>query len=197
MVQSKTRFTSIEEYAALDTSELPECPYELVDGVIVEMGAENLQNIDIAMAIVFALGEFVAHALIHRGTEIEVVSASVKSRFPDVVVLTDQCKAMMKRDKRSLVTLKMPNPTLVVEVVSPGEPGESNYQRDYIDKRREYAERGIPEYWLIDPNRDVVMVMRLHESAYQVTEFRGNELVISPTFPELQLTAEQILNAGQ
>ena len=41
MVQTKTRFKNFAEYAAADPSELPEGHYELVDGDIVEMGAEN------------------------------------------------------------------------------------------------------------------------------------------------------------
>ncbi|NJN49181.1 MAG: hypothetical protein HC805_04565 [Alkalinema sp. RL_2_19] len=43
----------------------------------------------------------------------------------------------------------MPVPQLVVEVVSPGEPGEKNYDRDYVEKRCEYAARGIAEYWIV------------------------------------------------
>jgi Uma2 family endonuclease len=46
------------------------------------------------------------------------------------------------------ITREMPPPRLVVEVVS---PGKKDRDRDYIAKRQQYAERGIPEYWLIDP----------------------------------------------
>lgn len=196
MVQAKTHFNTIEEYAAVDPGDLPEGRYELVDGVIVEMGAESLQNIDIASFLFSVLLQFVPYTLIHRGTEIQVESASVTSRQPDLVVLTMETRSVMQRDQRALITLTMPAPALVVEVVSPGGDTSDNYQRDYIRKRQEYAARGIPEYWLIDPNRAVVMVLRLDGSVYKTTEFRGAEPIISPTFPDLQLTAEQILNAG-
>ena len=43
----------IEQYAALDPSDLPEGNYELVDGVIVEMGAESDQNLEI-VALLFS-----------------------------------------------------------------------------------------------------------------------------------------------
>jgi Uma2 family endonuclease len=196
MVQAKTRFNSIEEYAALDTSDLPEGRFELVDGVIVEMGAENHQNIIIGTALIIALAQFVPFYLICRGTEIEVESTLVTCREPDLIVLTEDTRSAMQRDKRSIITKAMPAPSLVVEVVSPGGDSTKNYQRDYIDKRREYAQRGIPEYWLIDPSRDVVMVMRLAGNGYQAKEFRGSDRIVSPTFPNLELTAEQILNAG-
>jgi Uma2 family endonuclease len=196
MVQTKTRFNSIEEYAALDTSELPECPYELVDGVIVEMGAENDLNIKISFFLGIRFAQFVSYSLIRIGSEIEVDSRSVTSRFPDLMVLTSEGDAAMRADKRSIITKAMPAPSLVVEIVSPGGEGSDNYQRDYIDKRQEYAARGIPEYWLIDPSRQVVMILRLAGGQYQEKIFRGNDRVLSPTFQNLELTAEQILNAG-
>lgn len=90
----------------------------------------------------------------------------------------------------------MPVPALVVEVVSPAEPTTPNYDRDDIIKRQEYAARGIPEYWLIDLGRGVVIVFQLLNSAYQGQEFRGNAAIASPSIAGLPLTAAQILAAG-
>ncbi|MGB8702510.1 MAG: Uma2 family endonuclease, partial [Thermosynechococcaceae cyanobacterium] len=72
-----------------------------------------------------------------------------------------------------------------------------NYDRDYVEKRQEYAERGIPEYWLIDPQRQVVVVLTLVDQVYQEQRFIGTMAIISPSFSSLILTAEQILNAGR
>ena len=197
MVQTKTRFKSIEEYAALDPSELPEGRYELVNGAIVEMGAENDQNLEIAMRVVFALARFVSPELFRIGSEIAVSSESVTSRFPDLIVLTEALRAVLPPGKRSLISQEMPAPKLVIEVVSPGEPGSDNYDRDYIKKRKEYAARGIPEYWVIDPDRGIVSVLGLKDGEYQVKEFRGSDRIQSSVFDQLGLTAEQILKAGE
>lgn len=197
MTQAKSRFRTFEEYAALDPSELPEGNYELVDGVIVEMGAENDQNLEIVSFLFSVFLQFVPYNLLRRGTEIAVPSRSVTSRFPDLTVLTEETRAAMKRDRRSLVESDMPAPRLVVEVVSPGEPGSDNYDRDYIEKPREYAKRGIPEFWLIDPLREVVLVLSLVEKTYKTAKFRGNDQIKSSAFPTLSLTAQQILAAGE
>jgi Uma2 family endonuclease len=197
MTQAKSRFRTFEEYAALDPSELPEGNYELVDGVIVEMGAENDQNLEIVSFLFSVFLQFVPYNLLRRGTEIAVPSRLVTSRFPDLTVLTEETRAAMKRDRRSLIELDMPAPRLVVEVVSPGDPGSDNYDRDYIEKPREYAKRGIPEFWLIDPVREVVLVLYLVEKTYKTAEFRGMSQIKSSTFQTLSLTAQQILAAGE
>jgi Uma2 family endonuclease len=49
----------------------------------------------------------------------------------------------------------------LAEVVSPGDEGSENYQRDYVEKPLQYAAIGVPEYWIIDPDRDVILVGRL------------------------------------
>jgi Uma2 family endonuclease len=197
MVQAKPRFQTIEDYAALDTSDLPECRFELVNGEIIEIGAENHQNIEIAGFLYIMLAQHISYYLLARGTEIQVTSDSVTCREPDLIVLTEETRNAMRRDKRSIVTLTMPNPALVVEVVSPGGNTSDNYQRDYVEKPVEYAARGIPEYWRIDPSRFVVAVLRLEAGQYVSTTFQGNDRLISPTFPDLKLTADQIFNAGQ
>ena len=50
---------------------------------------------------------------------------------------------------------------VVVEVVSPDRP-----ERDLVDKRHDYAEAGIPEYWIVDPTTDTVTVLKLVDDAY-------------------------------
>jgi Uma2 family endonuclease len=91
----------------------------------------------------------------------------------------------------------MPMPMLVIEIVSPGEPGSANYDRDYVEKRREYAQRSIPEYWLVDPIRSAVIVLTLVGQSYQAQEFRGSDLIVSYQFPALTQTAVRVLSAGQ
>ena len=55
------------------------------------------------------------------------------------------------------------NVDLVVEVVSPDDP-----ERDYRDKRNEYAHAGIAEYWIVDPQQKLVTVLVLHDEAYHL-----------------------------
>lgn len=109
------------------------------------------------------------------------------SRIPDITVLTiEQWKSLANRE--AVIELGEAPPILVVEVVS-----ESTKNTDYRSKRSEYAVLDIPEYWIVDPLSDLVTVCTLTEGFYDAVEFRGDERIVGATFPELELTAAQIL----
>ena len=66
---------------------------------------------------------------------------------------------------------------LVMEIVS---PAKDDRKRDYKTKRREYAEAGIQEYWIIDPELQKITVLALRKTKYVVHgEFGRNERVTS------------------
>ena len=92
---------------------------------------------------------------------------------------------------------------LAVEVTS------TNWDDDYVDKLDEYQRLGIAEYWIVDylaiasrnylgnPKVPTVFVHQLIDDQYQVQAFKGNERIISPTFPELEITVEQVVQSNQ
>ncbi|HAG82195.1 MAG TPA: Uma2 family endonuclease [Cyanobacteria bacterium UBA12227] len=111
------------------------------------------------------------------------------SRIPDITVLPiEQWEALANRE--AIIDLNDPPPILVVEVVS-----ESTRATDYRSKRSEYAVLNIKEYWIVDPLEELVTVCTLTEGFYDAVEFRGNERIVSTIFPELELTATQVLTA--
>lgn len=192
MTQAKLQFTSLEDYLNYDDD--TDRRYELVNGELTELPAESDLNVQIAGFLFVMLSQVIPYYLLRRGTEIVVSSRTVTSRYPDLIVLTEALLPLLEGATRSVVTLDMPAPAMVVEVVS---PGETNREWDYVEKRSEYAERGIPEYWLIDPQADLVTVLTLAGKTYTATEFRGSDRVISPICRTLQLTAAQLLKAGR
>ena len=50
---------------------------------------------------------------------------------------------------------------VVAEIASADNP-----QRDFVDKRRDYAEAGIPEYWIVDPRTETIAVLELVQGEY-------------------------------
>ena len=67
---------------------------------------------------------------------------------------------------------------------------------------------GIPEYWIVDyaglggrefigrPKQPTILICSLDENEYRVGRFREDQRIQSPTFPELNLIAQQIFQAG-
>jgi Uma2 family endonuclease len=68
---------------------------------------------------------------------------------------------------------------------------------------------GIPEYWIVgylglggrryigNPKRPTFSVYHLIDGEYQVSQFRGDDRIVSPTFPDLNLTVQQVFQAGE
>lgn len=68
---------------------------------------------------------------------------------------------------------------LVVEVVSPAAP-----DRDLVDKRADYAEAGVPEYWIVNPSDETVTVLALADGGYrEYGVFRPGERAGSWSLP--------------
>ncbi|MEM9777334.1 MAG: Uma2 family endonuclease [Chloroflexota bacterium] len=57
---------------------------------------------------------------------------------------------------------------LVMEVVSPDDP-----KRDTVEKREEYAQAGIPEYWIVNPLDKTITVLTLNDKIYDVYRVCG------------------------
>ena len=183
---------TLEEYLKYD--DRTDSQYELVAGELVAMPPESPKNVQISLFLLVNFLKFVPVNRLSNKVEIVVAGSRATTRIPDLVVLTDELVKALEGATRSTITLDMPPPTLVVEVVS---PGKANEDRDYRYKRSEYAARGIAEYWIVDPQINAVTVLILVDGFYEETRFTRNISIVSNIFPELQLTPEQVLNAGE
>ncbi|HIK43964.1 MAG TPA: Uma2 family endonuclease [Leptolyngbyaceae cyanobacterium M65_K2018_010] len=188
MVQVSPKLKTFADFLA-QTDEL-EGYYELSYGELIEMPPESDDNLCRAMNLYEALKAHVdRHRIRLQGLAL-AVPGQPKNRYPDLTVLYPEHLEQMRALKQAAITLEMAPPLLVVEVVS---PGPENYRRDYREKRNQYEWRGIPEYWIVDPERDQVVVLALTDQGYDETIYSGDAVVISPTFPQWSLTAAAML----
>ncbi|BAB76543.1 Uma2 family endonuclease [Anabaena sp. FACHB-709] len=183
---------TLEEYLKYDNGS--DRQYELVAGELIEMPPESPINVQISLFLLVNFLKFVPVNRVSNKAEIVVCGSRATTRVPDLVILTEELAKALKGATRSTITLDMPPPALVVEVVS---PGKANEDRDYRYKRSEYAARGIAEYWIVDPQKGMITLLTLVDGLYEESIFTGNTLIVSHIFPELNLTAEQILTVGE
>jgi Uma2 family endonuclease len=178
---------TFEEF--LDYDDGTDTLYELENGELIAMSAESEINRRIAMFLVsYFLKLGISFYRLTLKTELATSGAQVSVRVPDLILLSEEGATALEGARRSMVTMDMPPPLLVVEVVSPHQE-----KRDYRYKRSEYAARGIAEYWIVDPLQARITVLEWVEGFYEERLYEGDVLIASPLLGELDLTAAQVL----
>ncbi|WP_017300429.1 Uma2 family endonuclease [Nodosilinea nodulosa] len=198
MAQAKVTFTTFEDYLAYSDGQTTEQRYQFIDGELVELPPESEPNDFVADSLQFylAIANVVPRRLVKTHTcEVQVPVLQLgdpANRFPDLVVLRNEHLALTQR--RLTITLDMPPPRLIAEVVS---PGRTNRDRDYRSKRAQYAAISVPEYWLVDPDLESVIVLTLADEGYrEVGTFSGSQSIGSSELEGLTLSVDQLFEVG-
>lgn len=206
MVQALTKPVTFEEF--IEWYPNTGIRYELHDGVIVEMPKPTGKHSNVTGFLV----EELVLTIIQMGKrgiwtiprESIVKPSNEKSGYePDIIVLDQDIISTEPRWESESIVENAQSVKLIIEVVS------TNWRDDYYKKRADYEEMGIFEYWIVDyaalggrnfignPKEPTLSVYQLIEGEYQVSQFRGDNLITSPTFPELNLTPDKIFRAGR
>jgi Uma2 family endonuclease len=193
MVEPQSKKLTFDEY--LNYSNDTGQRYELIDGELIALPPQSEPDGFIAnyLFFYFASSGLVPLRLIKmHNCEVQVAvlrSSDAANRYPDLIILEPEHIPLTAT--RLTITFDMLPPRFVVEVVT----GRVGSDRDYDRKLAQYAARGIAEYWVIDRIEQVVTVLRLEDGKYvEVGVFRDGEAIVSPMFPKLSLTVQQILN---
>ncbi|NEP78907.1 MAG: Uma2 family endonuclease [Okeania sp. SIO3C4] len=180
--------------------------FELHNGEIVEMqptGTHEKVAGFLASKLSVNIERLNLPFFIPRQGLIKAIDSDKSAYIPDVMVLDDNAMENEQMWKKRSTITQGKSVKLAIEVVS------TNWQDDYLTKLGEYEKLGIGEYWIVDylglggrryigdPKQPTISVCNLVESEYAINLFRGQDVVNSPTFPELNLTAEQIFQVGK
>jgi Uma2 family endonuclease len=175
--------------------------YELHKGVIVEVPPPTGDHTDIISFLIAAILPLFKQLPYRVSASAFVKTPNANSAYlPDMLVMNhDNLKNEPLWKKQSTLIYPESIP-LVIEIVS------TNWQDDYYDKIRDYEGMGIQEYWIVDyaahggrkfignPKIPTIFVCELIDGEYQMNPFKGDDSIVSPTFPELNLTAQQIFD---
>ena len=180
--------------------------YELHDGVIVEMpkprGKHSKLTGFLLQELIITIIDVGKRGIWTIPRESIVKPFRDKSGYePDIIILNEETIGSEIRWGTESIIQNATSVKLIVEVVS------TNWRDDYYDKLRDYEEMGIPEYWIVDyaalggrdfigyPKQPTIFIYELVDGEYVKTMFRGNDLIKSPTFPQLNLTAQQVFDS--
>ncbi len=179
--------------------------YELRRGMVIEMPKPRGKHSRLAGDLAFDLGTAIrqANQSYFIPKECVVKLANDTGYEPDIIVLDETAIVNEPQwERESIITLSTPI-KLVVEVVS------TNWRDDYLVKLADYEAFGIQEYWIVDylgiggrryigsAKEPTFTVCTLVDGEYELQKFHRTDLIISPNFPCLQLTVDQIFNLGE
>ena len=180
--------------------------YELIDGEVFDLEPTG-QHEEVAAFVTAKICVQIERTglpwfVLQRGL-LRPSNASMTAFRPDVAVVDrDELIKEPFWSEQSILTLGS-SIKFVTEVVS------SNWQNDYARKVEDYAALGISEYWIADyaglggtrhigkPKQPTLSICTLVDGEYEIHQLRGSEIIVSPTFPELRLTAEEVLRANR
>jgi Uma2 family endonuclease len=164
--------------------------HELIDGEHYVTPAPNIRHQLISgnfLALIWAYLD--AHPIGRvLDAPCDVVVSEVDVVEPDLLYLSNE---------RAAATLTPQHvrgvPNLVIEIASPG-----TRRRDETIKRRLYEHAGVTEYWVVDPETDVVRVYRQgaegFDRAVELSREAGDVLTTA-LLPDLELPLARIFRA--
>ncbi len=212
MTQSLQKIFTFDEFLEFLETQPENIRYELHGGDIVEMP----QPLGMHEQIVMFLARMLLLEIIKLKLLYDISSKNVLVKpenqssgyYPDIVLLNLPNLGNEPLWKKQSIVSKAVSIPLVIEVVS------TNWRDDYHKKLADYVrvasrreEMGIPEYWIVDyvpfgskmligeSKQPVITIYTLNDDGeYQSKQFRGEDRIESPTFPDLNLTTEQIFS---
>ena len=200
MIQTLPKITTFQEFIDW-LPENSDVRYELHRGNIVEMAQpvgeheeiKGFLNVEISFEIKrLGLSYGIPNQVIVRPDDKD------SGYFPDVLVMNRANLPNESRWKKESILSSGASIPLVIEVVS------TNWRDDYYSKFADYEEMGILEYWIVDyaalggrnfignPKQPTISVCNLVEGEYQISKFQNSDRLISQTFPDLNLTVNQV-----
>jgi Uma2 family endonuclease len=200
MLQTLPQITTFQEFVDW-LPENSDVRYELHHGNIVEMAQpvgeheeiKGFLNVEISFEIKrLGLSYSIPNQVIVRPDDKD------SGYFPDVLVINRANLPNESRWKKESILSSGASIPLVIEVVS------TNWRADYYSKFADYEEMGILEYWIVDyaalggrnfignPKQPTISVCNLVDEEYTITKFQNSDRLISQTFPDLNLTVNQI-----
>lgn len=172
-IEEQLRPITFEEYRALPDSELR---VELIRGELVMSASPRARHQRVAFQL--------AHDLQDHADSLqlgEVFMAPFDVRLPgDTVAQPDILFASVAHKRRIGEDYCDGAPDLIVEVLSP-----SKRRVDLVQKRVLYAEFGVPEYWIVDPDAHTVSV-NLIDGAHYAERIVAKGDLRSAAFPDFR-----------
>lgn len=157
--------------------------WDLIDGVLEKQPLATLVHQMILGDLLSEINNYTSETDPPLGYGISNIGVAFSESFaptPDIVY------ARWERLRLMRGSFMEGTPDLLVEVLS------EDRDRDLIRKRDRYAAAGVPEYWIVDTDNEVILVLELSGGQYTELAFGRGDALITSTIPGFELPLERI-----
>ncbi len=164
--------------------------YELSRGVVTVIDVPKRKHL---LQIEAIRDQLYAYKLAHpsrirtiaTGGECKILLEDLQSeRHPDLAIYLNP----PPNDDQDLWSTWIPE--LVIEVVS-----ASSAHRDYVEKREEYLQFGVLEYWIFDSDKQQMLVLRRSRGTWSEQVMRPPEMYRTRLLPGLEFACQAVFEA--
>lgn len=179
------RLMTPEEFDALTSEDVEEgYSYELIHGVFVVSPFPGPVETDPNDQLGFLLRLYDMH---HPG----VIDKTLYETYIRTKICRRRADRVIWIGLGRVPKLNQDVPTIAVEFLS---FGKRNRKRDYDEKRQEYLDLGIREYWLFDRFKKQLTVFHRRDGKDQEQVIAAAESYRTPLLPEFELLVGQVLS---
>ena len=158
--------------------------YELLNGELIMSPSPKEIHQYISGNLYFVLGAFVRERNLGKAyfSPFDVVLSDTDVVQPDLLFVSTERAAIITADNVQGA------PDLVVEILSP-----ATAERDRTIKLDLYAQYGVKEYWIVDPDAKTITVLLRGESRFEVSGVFGEgQSLHSPTLAGFSIDLDAI-----
>jgi len=180
MRQARVRFT-YNDYLLLPEDKR----YEILDGELFMVAAPNTRHQRVSLNLKLALFQYVRHRNLGviLDAPYDVILSEENVVQPDIL--------FVRKERLGIIgeaNLQGP-PDIVTEILS-----EGTRHKDLEVKKKIYAQFGVPEYWIVDPEAATVEVLVWSEIGYVTAATYGkSDCLSSPLLPNFNLPLSEVL----
>lgn len=161
---------------------------EFINGEVVVHSPVKLQHNNASKSLLVLMSAYVqTHSLGLVGHEKLMISLTRNDYEPDICFFAKQ-----KADTFTAKQMRFPAPDFIAEVLS-----ESTAHNDRGVKFDDYAAHGVTEYWIIDPDGEMVEHYLLDGDAYRLNVKAGSGMLISRAIPGFQIPVRAIFDESE
>ena len=159
--------------------------HEIIEGEHYVTPAPTTRHQRISVRLLYLMQDYLERHAIGEVfiAPYDVLLSEINVFVPDLLYISDQ--------RSHLITSKnlQGPPDLVIEILSP-----STRSRDERLKRDVYERAGVDEYWLVDPDHDVIDVYRREGGAFSApVRHEKGQVLTTPLLPGFELPLDKVL----